>query len=570
MSNTAFSHITGLDGEVPVYSPNSRFQIWSLAEIYTGSVGANRYVPNVNDRVIDLSTNEWYSVTAINPVTFVPTLEIIKVIPEDNFSSVDKLLGVGPGTQSDTYRCYINKSVLPHTLCVDARLRVFGSNANSAIIYKGSHLDGSAVAISAIYDQSGNMLGQNIPLELVGVNNGLNLAIKTVPVCHTVSDLLDGEVVTVVFYSANGIVVSKRQLLIENTAFIRNTDDSIKYIIDIRLESPFLSQNDNKLIQYPLNVPINGLMLIGVVTYSDGSQLRMPVDGGKFSIFGFAGYIATIVGQKFNLVLKYTLSSDEVVYGAQSIGNQLGGNFITSNYRAITLKANGAFSIKLYPYPVWVNELVGYQIRWYMYTLDRSNVYDVTPYVSFNSNSIPFNPVGYGIKQTLGVSVNLQNVNAIFSDYKHVQSVDITLVAPGTARTTNWTIGFAPNQTPPFGNDNFAISTMVQQPLGSVPSAIWSINLTSAASSLADWLDRLYYKTLPLTDLASELVPPVPNMFALVVDGVDVEFPITAWNTTLTLPGAVPNNSTIFIKFIMRMPDNDLQLGISAMPVYQI
>lgn len=566
MPNVNFT--TGVDGIVPVYSPNSRFQIWSLSEIYTGGVGTKRYVPNVHDRVIDLSTNEWYDVIAVDPTTYLSTLEIVNVIPEGNFTEIDKLLGVGPGTQSDTYRCYINKTVLPHTLCVDVRLKVAGSSANTAIIYTGSQLDGSAIAISGQYDQSGNLLGQNIPLELVSIGGGNNVAIKTVPVCHTVANLLDGEVVTVVFYSANGNVVSKRQLLVENTAFIRSTDDSVKYIIDIRLESPFLSQSDNKLIQYPLNVPLSGLMLVGVVTYSDGSQLKMPVDGDKFSIFGFAGYVATIVGQKFNLVLKYTLSPDEIVYGSQSIGNQLGGTFITNTYKATTLQSNGSFSIKLFAYPVWIDDLNGYQLQWYMYTLDRTNVYNVTPYVGFNTNGAVFNPVGYGIKQTLSVYVNLHDVTSTFANYKHVQTIDVTLVAPATARTTNWMIGFTPNQTPPFGMDNFAVSTKIVQPIGTIPSEKWKVNLTSNSITITEWLDTMYFRILPLADPVSELIAPTPNMFALVINGVDVEFPITSWNQSLDVPGAVPNNSTLFIKFFLRIPDNDIQLGIAALPVY--
>lgn len=568
MSNTSFT-TTGTDGKVPVANPNGLFHIWALHEIYMGTIGANKYIPNVGDRVIDLSTNDSYSVDTVDPTTFISTLTLIKVIPEGNFTTNDLLLGVGPGTQSDTYRVYIDKSVLPYTLCVDVRLKVAGSAANSCIIFRGSELNGTAVAISAIYDQSGNMLGQNIPLELVAMNNGTNIAIKTVQVCHTTVDLPDGEVVTAVFYSANGNIVSKRQLLVENTAFIRTTDASVKYITGITLESPFLSQSDSKLIQYPINVPLTGLMLTGVVTYSDGSQIRMPVDGTKFSIYGFSGYVATIVGQKFNLVLKYTLSPGEVVYGSQNTGTQVGGQFITNTYKATTLNADGAYSVKLYAYPVWVNENIGYRLEWYLYTLDRNLVFNVTPYVGYNSNSPAFNPIGYGINQLLSVYIDMQDISATFTNYRNIQTINVTLVAPAITRSTNWTIGFTPTQNPQFGLNNFAASVMVQNAIGSVPPQTWQVNIASGSVTLSDWLNKMYFATMPLTDPISEIIPPTPNMFSLIINNHDVEFPISAWNTTLTVPGAVPNNSTLLIKFFKRTNDSDLQLSIAALPVYQ-
>lgn len=568
MRTTGGTAINGIDGIAPIYNPGARFQIWALSEIFTGpdDVGTNKYIPNPGDYVVDTTSDTWYKVIAVDQTTFISTFTTLVAAPVGVLSANDMLLGVGPGTQSDTYRVYIDKAVLPYTLCVDVRLKVAGSAANSCIIYRGTILGDNAVAVSGVYDQAGNLLGQNIPLELVAMD-GNNTSIKTVPVCHTVIDLPDGEIVTAVFYSADGNVVSKRQLLVENTAFIRSTDASVKYITGISLDSPFLSQADNTLIQYPINVPLNGLMLEGVVTYSDGSQLRLPVDGSKFSIYGFAGYIATVVGQKFNLVLKYILSSDEIVYDAQNVSGQIGGQFITAAYKATTLKNDGAFSVKLFGYPVWVDANTGYHLRWFLYTLDRKLVYDVTPHVGFNTNSPLFTPNAYGVKQTLSVFVNMQDVDPAFTAYRNVQTIDITLVAQGTARTTNWTIGFTPNQSPPYGLNNHAIAAApASQGSGTTP---W-VDISLGALTQSEWLDRLYFATQPLTDPVSELVPPTPNMFAVVVNGQDVVFPLSAWNTHLDIPDVLYENTTAFIKFFLRTPNNDAQLAIAAMPVYWI
>lgn len=548
--------ITGSDGQTPIYDPDGLWKTWSINEIYFGLQGEKRYVPKADDHVIDPSTNVLRQVVSIDPTTLIPTLKPVTLGTEGEFGDTDVLLGVGPGTQSDTYRVYINQSVIPHQLAVDARLKVAGSMVASCKIFRGSLLTGTAEVVSAFYDQSGNLLGQSIPLELVASTG--NVSIRTVPVCYTSFDLPDGEIVTAVFYSDTGHVVSKRQLLVENTGFIRSTDVGVKYITGISLESPFLSSSDPLLIQYPLNVPLNGLSLIGIVTYSDGTTLRMPVDGTKFEIFGFVNFVSTIIGQKFNLVLKYSLSSDELVYGA-TISND---KFITQTYKAVTTQAEGAFTVKIFGYPVWIDAVNGYRMQWYMYNLDRDVVYNITPYVQFNDATRIFDPTAYGIIQNLSVSVNLKDVNGAFTSYIHTQSISITLVAPGTTRTTNWTIGFDPGQNPQYGVNNAAKTTFVN-------SNLMKVKVDCEASTLNDWLQRLYFRTKPLSDPAREIAPPTPDFFKFVLGNTEVEFPVSQWNQEQIINTVLPNSSTLFIKFFKRTADSDLELAVCGIPVYQ-
>ncbi len=308
-----------------------------------------------------------------------------------------------------------------------------------------------------------------------------------------------------------------------------------------------------------MNVPLIGLNLMGVVHYSDGSLLRMPVDGSKFSIFGFSPYIATIIGQPVPLILNYNLSSDEVVYGA---GNVNGARFITRQYRAITVQADGAFTVKLFGYPVWVDDMHGYRLEWFLYNLERNAVFRATPYVRYNLNTAAFDPLAYGIKQNLVVTINLHDVNGAFSSYNHVQTIAISLAGAGSIRTTNWTIQFDPNQDPAFGINNSAQTTFIN-------ANLWKVRIGCGETMLADWLDRLYYRAKPLTDEAKEIQAPAPNYFALVFNDTEVEFPISQWNDELTVNSIISNSSTLFVKFFKRTPDNDIQLAVTGLPVYQ-
>lgn len=563
MADTTTSPPVGTDGGTPIYNPNERWCWWALADLWMGQAGTNKYVPKVNDYVKDYTTDTDYIVLSLDATTLVPTLEKVIEVKDPGDMTIDVLLGPQVGTQSDTYRINIDAATIPATVAIDQRCYINGSMAKYCKIFKGSNLDGTAVVISGFYDQSGNLLGENVPLELVSMPNGQNYATYVPMVCYTTYKITDGEILTVVFYSDTGSVVSTRQCLAWNTAFIRDTDASKKYVTSVNLETPFLSDADPKVIQYPLNMPLNGLNLIGVVNYSDGTKRKMPVDGTKFQIQGLQSvYLATIIGQELPLVLTYYLSQNETAYTGNNVGN---GPFIAENYKAITVKSDGSYNVKLYGYPVWIDATNGYRLKWYLYHLDRQTFEDATPYVVIDPNGPSFNPIGYGITQNLRVSVNLQSVNGTYKSYIHAQTIAVVLNTRADDRSgTNWSIGFDPGQNPLFGVGNHANVTFVNQNLKYV-------DISLGETDQAVWLNRLYWATKPLTDPATELAAPTPNMFALYDGTYSTEYTISNWaNTSLQFAYNVPDNGTLFVKFFYRTNESDLQLSMSALPIWQV
>ncbi|WP_233875023.1 hypothetical protein [Paraburkholderia adhaesiva] len=114
---------TGTDGGVPIRSPdNSLWQIWAYQNLWLGAAGTNKYIPKVNDYVCDYTINEWWRVTLIDPITYVPTLVPLTTTPNEAMTEGDLLQGVGPGTMADTFRVYLDTSVIPFILAVDGRL----------------------------------------------------------------------------------------------------------------------------------------------------------------------------------------------------------------------------------------------------------------------------------------------------------------------------------------------------------------------------------------------------------------------------------------------------------------
>lgn len=553
--------VVGTDNIAPIYNPYDRWQVWNINEIYTGTIGQGKFVPKIDDVVFEIDGNTIvrHIVRDINPTTMVAILQQESLAQTDPLSPEDIIFGVGVSTPSETYRIYIDKSVNPYTLTVDARNKVYGSMTNYCKIFKGVDTSNTGQVISRMYDTNNNFLGENIPLELVAYDNLTNHSIKVVSPAYTNADLKDGEIVTAVVYNDQGGVVSRRQMLAVNTAFIRSPDASKKYVTSISLQSPFLSSTSDRLIEYPINVPLNGLNLTGRVTYSDGSYKEYPVDGTRFSIFGFDGYLATIVGQRINLVLKYNLQPNELSYDLTSADPA----HISVEYQAVTLNVDGSYNLKLFGYPVWIDDINGYRLEWFLYNLDRNIKYNVTPYVTINTDYRPFNPTLYGVVQRLNVSVNIQNANGAFKSYIHAQTIDVVLNRRGVERPNNWTIGFSPDQLPRYGVDTFATAYFIG------PNQ-WRVRLDCEAADFQTWIDRVYARTEPLYDSSNEVGPIDPNWFSLTIGSTTTEYPISQWANEFIFNGVIQNNTTVYLRFFKRTSETDLELAIAGMILYYV
>jgi hypothetical protein len=550
--------IVGTDGQVPVYEPDARWTTWALDEIYNGNEGANRYVPKIGDWIVDRPASKFYEVIDVDVTTLITRTKPIKPLSQDQeFDNADLILGVGPGGISDTFRAYLNKNVLPYTLTIESRLHTYSSEAESFTVFRGTDINGTAKPISQMYNQSEQLIGTTIPLTLAAID-GNNRTVKSFPMCYTTEDMPDGEKVVLIAYSDSGHQVSKVDLLVENTQFVPTADSSVKYITNISLESPFISPSDPNVLSFPLNVMQNGLSLMGVVHYSDGSKVRLPVNNTRFSLRGLDNFISTYAGQKFDLVLDYKLAPEEVTMGMPTTA----ARSITRLYQGITTNYEGMYSPKLYGFPVWINSVSGYRIEWWLYDMERRMSQLVTPFVKVNTNSRPFDPLGYGFKQSIGVTINLKDVNPNGLALNHVQTVDIVLRQPGTARSTNWAIGFVPGQEVLFGEGNFAKMTLIDQNQ-------MTLEVSCDEATQAGWLERLYRLVKPLSDQGREVQAPAPTHFSISTPQWEVVYPIGQWNKKLSLSYTVANNSTVFIKFFIRTAETDIHLAIAGMPVYQ-
>lgn len=541
---------------VPIHNPDGKFKVWLKQEIFTGT-GDGRYVPNVDDAVWDWQTG-LYRVVSVNTATGLSVLEPYVSPTDHGPDPSDFLIGGGRDHLVEDFRVYIDTSVVPHSLAVDNRRLIYGTTKSYAKLFLGTDIGDDGTVISAMYDQSGNFLGENIPLEVVSTERLDNIALKVPMVGYTNHRLEDNEILTCVVYSDDGHATDVYRLVVKNTAFIRTADAARRYVMGIHLESPFLSSTDHRTLEFPINMPIEALPLTGVVTYSDGKTTRLPM-GGKFQLYGTDNYIATIEGQRLPLALSYRLSEDEFSYGATA-GDQ---HYITERYWATTKEFEETFSVKLFTFPNWVDPIQGYQLEHYLFALDRQEFWNVTDLVKTADNSAQFNPLLWGSQQSLTLELEMGEVSRRFPTFRHIQTVDITLLRSPHQRGGKWTVGFSPNQQPPYGPGVEALLRF--ENVGN-----WKLDLRSGEVAYQPWIEKVFFATEPLFHNQLETDAPNPNVVIVWVGNNQYEIDVVDFDKEITVPGSYPSGKNIYLQFIYRTHDNDLQLGMGAMPLRRL
>jgi len=530
------------------------WRIWNIKEIYVPG-GDGRIVPNANDLIQDYD-NGFLRVISVDYTTGISVRQPWTVPQPGGNVDEDVIVGSGPGYTTESFRVLLNTNTMPFTLTCDSRLRVFGTESQYIKIFRGTDISAvTGKVISMYYDQSGQFLGENIPLEINRQPDAQNVAQKNPKTGYTSYRIDDGEIVTVVAYGAQGQVTDVSRCVIMNSSFARRASDSMKYVREIALESTWLSPSDEQVIQVPINAPVTNLNLIGRVTYSNGDVRRLPVDGTKFSMDGINEYTAMVEGQRHPLVLHYKLAEDEQSY----ITNPSFANSIDKDYYAVTVAFNGSVGVKLYCVPVWQDTLTGYRLEWYMYNLVRSQWWNVTNYVEPATGSAVYDPTRYGVSQRLSFALNLKRVDPRFADWRHVQTLSVQLKAPGNEQNTeNWAILYTPDQNPPSGFETKALAHLINV-------NNWEVDIRCGAATLEEWLKKVYYAQQPLMDDRSEEKAPEPNFMLIRSAQYEVELPISQWNQTLQMLNVPQQGQAIYIHFMRRNASTDLQLAVAGL-----
>lgn len=538
-------------------------RIWWMNQVFTGKVGTGLYCPNVNDLILDLKTG-WYLVTAIDITTGLSTF-IPWVLPmvTENKVIVDQLLGVGAGAQSETWRVYIDTRQMPYGLQVDGRLHLYRSDAHHYKVFLGSDISDNGILISASYSTSGEYINENIDLEHVGTDDINNWAIWAPKAGNTNRKIVDGEVVTVVLYSANNNMLSRSAMLIENTTLVRRTAAGRKQIRSVGLRSSYLSASDSNQLIVPVNINVRTIDIVGVVRYNTGEEIEIPIvlDGtGKMSLHGLRWYSPAIQTYLQKMTLSYRLSDEEysLEHGVTENG------FITEEFTIKAIAADNAYSMRLYAFPTWNGLATRYDLDFWLYNIERDQYYRLPrSVIETPENEVAFDGRDYISLQRIRMGVMLSNVDPVFPKYRFVQSMEFALKKPGNEKGDKWIIKVDPAQKDYFGAGVVAKNRFVNVNLS-------YLDLKSGATTVDEWLEKMYYSLDHLYDDTSEKRPPEPSHFVIQTKTREYPFAVTQWNQEFPILNDVKVGETIYIRWLKETAsDVSLQLGVTGLAVEQ-
>ena len=551
MSNNVGSY-TGIVG---IPNPTRRYTQWHIREVYgLGGAATNTHIPNVDDTVLDLMNNRLYRVVSLSSEN-IPTLELVNLAGISGVGRTDTILGTGPGLCSEGYRIYVNNKVTPHPCFIDNRVIIPGSGNSYIKIFKGFDVTDSSHVVSGVFNSAKRMVSENIPLENVVIPHYPANTYKVATPAHLTETLEDGEVVTVVVYTSAGSMSLRFTLLVVNTEFVRNIDASKKHITDISLVTPYISDSDDLVVEIPLSMTTNSASFIGKVTYSDGSSTTYPVDNDKFSLHGFDTYVASRVGDILPVVLRYALSSTE---NANLVNTVNGKHFINKQYSIKTVESDSRYSIKLFVLPVWDTPTLRWKLQYWLYSLSRDTVIDVTRHVEPSVNSTPFIGNLFGTAQRLVVSFNMDKLGPSYSYYRHVETLEVTLNHPVTSSPVSAYYEVK------YDSDSIVGSHVLARVSG--PANNYTLDLSNGFGEASALVQRWYNASSPLIYPFNEDRAPYPTNVRIIIgswsreiDVDDLTKPITGVTT------AIGNGTPVLVEFVRISNLNRLELGKVAL-----
>jgi len=564
------------NGDTVIYFEGKRRKIeFNLDDIYKyrlvddGSAivrGKGTYVPMEGDRVWDWQLG-FFRVARVDLTDYHVDLTFWEA-PQagSDIDLEDKLLGVGPGYTSESYRVYIDSTVFPHRLDMNSRLRAYGSGAKEVRIFMGVNVTDTGEVISQYYNANTmDYVGDAIPLEVVRTDDPNNLAIKSPRSAWTTKDVADGELVTAVVYNDQGSVTDMFKLLVQNTNVVRHPEDADKRVRAIELISPYLSSSEPNTLLVPLNVTVATLAMRAKVTYIDGSTATLDVTdetaNGKFILGGLKYWSPSVSGQEQELTLFYQLSDGEEYSYLQ--GETANGK-VKQTYKIRAKDVDYAYSLKLYAFPAWISGVQGYGLEYWLYDLTRKVARKVPKAaISLGTDGAPFDGLDYTSTQHVKFGVDLSVVDVAYGDATHAQSMQIALLRDGGVNLSNWKVKFAGNQTDWFGD---GLVAKVKAGSNGLSTVNFGLGLTDQAA----WLEKVYYSASPLYDIQTEPRAPAPTHFIVVTKTRTVEVLISQWKNDITFINDLTEGQTIYLKWIKRLAGGDLQLGVSGFPVHQV
>jgi len=487
------------------YNPDRGFRSWHISEVYIGPTGTGLIVPNINDLIVDYN-NGLLRVSDVSPAPgYIPLM--VQWDPTQVTASMSGDINYQP---SASERAFYDSVSDPKTITIDDRYISNGSDGIVAKLFLGTDTSpNTGKVISLELDVGGNVIGENVPLELVE-NNPVRKRPSVIPVA---TNLLAGETVTLAIYRADGGISGVHTFIVTDSTAIRSIGAATNAITGITIVTSMLAADT---IEVPINVSISGLDFTALLHYANGSTASIPIDGVKCKLHGINSFNTSLPGVPGTVVLSYYPDPTEPAINVS-------GGAVSSAY-PIVVKPNALNNgFKIYISPKY-NVTTGQYVNTYWLTnLDYDLLLELDPAlltITMPLGATPNYTPNSGV-QELTLSLVMSDVFSVgYTNYTFVQRVKISYGNADNVSTA-WTIDYVGNQFEVYGiGTRFGFSN-----LGTYP-----MQLISGELSVANWLTKLYSTIYPIYDNNTANVVRTPTHFRLNYEGITgPDIPVNDW-----------------------------------------
>lgn len=530
---------------------------WDISEIVTTNPAVTgQKVARVGDFVVDWDVGI-YRVSAVEPGTNIATLEIkhrfsdSTLIDASNGSLISALSMYMPNSAT---RSIYNDEVSPATITTDHRYITRGIESVEMRVFYGVDISDTGEVISARFDGGGNQISDLIPL--VEVVTG-EPRIKRPPVFETTKVLKSDDIITYVFYDAAGHKSGVQPFLVSEGGAIFDYNSGAAFITGIELRGDMIDDTDTKLINNPLNTPFQTALLEAWLTYSDGSEVRVPIDGNKCRLEGVSTFNTSDISTPKNVVLIYDCDPGEP---AVNTGGAL-ERFIAEQYKLANIVVDTSFSLKLFAVPKYQDNTTGWLYDYYLTSLAGDVDAEVTNFVTArddNGDPVPGTNHGNPMQVTMGLDLDTVLPGA-YPDHYHTQMYTLTTQVPG-ATVEHFTLDYQNGGTQVYRCDEYAHGATTGD---------GQLNISQDFASLNLFLGELYLNIHPLYDTSVLIQPEDPTHAVIMYEGAELEIELaTQWDQTISFPTGWPlleEYKTVVLKWIVRDGSNDYIKGYTPM-----
>lgn len=533
------------------------------SQIYFGPSGTGSIVPVKGNIIFETAADgiRVWEVASVDPTSHTPSLKPMG-ISNVGGDSTSIIIGGGVGSAYGRLRIWVDKERVPFTLNFDSRFEVSASNAAYVKVFRGTDTTEASAVVSAVFDSAGNKVSENIPLVAINQPNEVNLTRKAPVSAWCIDNLPQYETVTVVVYAQDGAVIDAVSATVMLGNMVASLDRTKVQVHSVELVSEFLSLSDSRLLEYPVGMTVTSDAMRARVLYDNGEIVEMPIDGTKIQLHGLNDFISTESGRTTALLLTYRIDDGEVAEGASLPTPDRRLSYVY-RARAVTTDSDIIYNVKMFIVPQWVS---GAQPRWrlryFLYTLERKDVYEVTDKISMGAASPVFDGISYGTAQRLIATVNLAEVSNRFRYSRHVQPFTITLANPGASNiaTSYWNISYD-QASLNYGQGRKA--NFADESSGGTKR----LRIDNGFTILEEWLESMYRALLPIFNTTAESRAPTPTHVRIRIGDTwqreilisDVLNPITGINTVIT------QGMDVRLEYIQRSDESVFELAMGSL-----